>query len=38
MTGYFWEIKPEASFARRLPVPKMRWVGLVDEKARVLGR
>jgi hypothetical protein len=35
MTGYFCEINPDASFARRLPVPYMRAAGRVDVKVRV---
>jgi hypothetical protein len=34
MTGYFWEMKPDASFARRFSVAKIRAAGRVDEKAR----
>jgi hypothetical protein len=34
MTGYFCEMKPDASFALRLPVPNMRAAGRVDVKAR----
>jgi hypothetical protein len=33
ITGYFREIKPEASFALRCSVAKMRAAGRVDEKA-----
>jgi hypothetical protein len=34
ITGYLLEMKPEASFALRCSVPKMRAAGRVDEKAR----
>jgi hypothetical protein len=34
MTGYFEEMNPEASFARRLSVPNMRAAGRVEEKFR----
>lgn len=34
MTGYFCEMKPDASFALKLPVPNMRAAGRVEEKAR----
>jgi hypothetical protein len=38
MTGYLLEMKPDASFALRFPVPNMRCAGRVEEKARVVGR
>lgn len=34
MTGYWREMKPEASLARRFSVAMMRAAGLVEEKAR----
>jgi hypothetical protein len=34
MTGYFWEMKPDASFALRFSVANMRAAGRVEENAR----